>query len=260
VHSENISLKFTVPAGVLVFGITVSNIIQTCILYFLKYPRIKVIVKYVLLVVFITLMLNILQVWIYPNAKPVFVPANLLIEQRYGFGLGSSWRAMGRFSLIVRAILLYGIVAPRPFILIKELGANFPNFRTFQITIGEFHVAGYTGLADITIRFWMIILIAAGILFIWNILKSPKQVLFSMGLVLCLGFSLVLHTVYGDDPLLYSPNWVYALVLFVALSLQKWADHKWLQITMIVFLGLMMTVNLNLIHQIMSVALPFYGK
>lgn len=260
VHGEKTSLRFTVPAGVLVCGITVSNIIQTCILYCMKYPRIKVIVKYVLLVVFITLMLNILQVWIYPNAKPVFVPANLLIEQRYRFGLGPSWRAIGRFSLIVRAILLYGIVAPKPFILTKELGANFPNFRTFQITIGEFHVAGYTGLADITVKFWMIILMAAGILFILNFLRSPKQALFSMGLVLCLGFSLVLHTVYGDDPLLYSPNWVYALVLFVALSLQKWADRKWLQITMIVFLALMMVVNLNLIYQIMSVSLSFYGK
>ena len=83
---------------------------------------------------------------------------------------------------------------------------------------------------------------------------------FSIGLVLCLGFSLALHTVYGDDPLLYSPNWVYALVLLVALSLQKWADHKWLQITMIVFLSLMMIANLSLIHQIMSVALPYYGK
>jgi hypothetical protein len=69
-----------------------------------------------------------------------------------------------------------------------------------------------------------------------------------------------LHTVYGDDPLLYSPNWVYALVLFVGLSLQKWADAKWLQITMIIFLSLMMIVNLNLIHQIMSVSLPFYSK
>ena len=260
VHSENTSLKFTVPAGVLVFGITVSNFIQTCILYFLKRPHIKVIVKYVLLVLFITLMLNILQVWIYPNAKPVFVPANLLVEQRYRFGLGSSWRAMGRFSLIVRAILLYGIVAPKPYILTKELGANFPNFRTFQITIGEFHVAGYTGLADITVKFWMILLATAGILFILSLLRTPKQMWFSVSLVLCLGFSLVLHTVYGDDPLLYSPNWVYALVLLVALSLQRWAGQKWLQITMIVFLSLMMIVNLNLIHQIMSVALPYYGK
>jgi hypothetical protein len=261
VHSERTSLRFTVPAGVLVFGITVSNIIQTCILYFSKQPAIRVIVKYVIMVVFIILILNILQVWLYPNAKPVFVPANLLIEQRYRFNVsGFSWRAIGRFSLVVRAILLYGIVAPKPYILTKELGANFPNFRTFQITIGEFHVAGYTGLADITVKFWIIILATAGILFILSLLKTPKQMWFSMGLVLCVGFSLVLHTVYGDDPLLYSPNWVYALVLFVALSLQRWADHKWLQITMIVFLSLIMTVNLTLIHQIMSVALPYYGN
>jgi hypothetical protein len=261
VHSENTPLKFTVPAGVLVGGITVSNLIQTCILYFLKQPHIKVIIKYVLMVVFIILMLNILQVWIYPNAKPVFVPANLLIEQRYRFNVfGFSWRAIGRFSLIVRAILLYGIVAPKPFVLTKELGANFPNFRTFQITIGEFHVAGYTGLADVTVKFWIVIIATACILFALNFVKTPKQMWFSVGLALCLGFSLILHTVYGDDPLLYSPNWVYALVLFVALSLQKWADHKWLQITMIIFLGLMMIVNLNLIHQIMSVSLPFYSK
>src|SRR5688500_10101736 len=261
VQSENTSLKVTVPAGVFVFGITVSNFMQTCILYFLKQPHIKVIIKYVLMVVFIILMLNILQIWLYPNAKPVFVPANLLIEQRYRFNVfGFSWRAIGRISLIVRAILLYGIVAPKPFILTKELGANFPNFRTFQITIGEFHVAGYTGLADVTVKFWMIIFATAGILFILSLLKTPKQMWFSIGLVLCLGFSLILHTIYGDDPLLYSPNWVYALVLFVALSLQRWADQKWLQITMIVFLSLMMIVNLNLIHQIMSVSLPFYGK
>jgi hypothetical protein len=259
-QSEKTSLKFTVPAGVLVGGITVSNLIQTGILYFLKHPRLKVIVKYALIVVLIIVLLNVLQIWMYPNAKTVLVPANLLIEQRYRFGLGSPWRAMGRFFLIVRAILLYGIVAPKPFILIEELGANFPNFRTFQITIQEFHAAGYTGLADITAKFWMVILIAAGILFLWNLYKSPKQNLFSVGLVLCLGFSLVLHTVYGDDPLLYSPNWVYALVLFVALSLQKWADAKWLQIALSIFLGLMMIVNLSLIHQIMTVALPYYGK
>src|SRR5687768_914800 len=162
VHRENTSLKFTVPAGVLVFGITLSNFIQTCILYFLKQPNIKVMIKYVIMVVVIILMLNILQIWLYPNAKPVFVPANLLIEQRYRFNVfGFSWRAIARFSLIVRAILLYGIVAPKPYILTKELGANFPNFRTFQITIGEFHVAGYTGLADVTVKFWMIIFATA---------------------------------------------------------------------------------------------------
>ena len=159
---------------------------------------------------------------------------------------------------MVRAILLYEMVAPKPFVLTKEL-VQISQLPYFQMTIGEFQ-CGLTGLADITVKFWMILLATAGILFILSLLKTPKQMWFSIGLILCLGFSLILHTIYGDDPLLYSPNWVYALVLFVALSLQRWADQKWLQITMIVFLGLMMIVNLNLIHQIMSVALPYYGN
>ncbi|HET9588225.1 MAG TPA: hypothetical protein VFO91_05515 [Anaerolineales bacterium] len=259
-QGENTSLKFTVPAGVLVSGITVSNLIQTCILYLTKYPRLKTLAKYVLLVVLIVSVLNILQVWLYPNARLLLIPDNLLIEQRYGFDFESSWKTTGRFSLTVRAILLYGIVAPKPFILIQELGANFPNFRTFQIALGEFHIAGYIGLADMTVKFWMVILAAAGILFIRDFFQSPRQVLFSIGLVLCLGFNLVLHTVYGDDPMLYSPNWVYALVFFVALSLKGWADRKWLQAALITFVGLMMAVNLGLVHQIMTVALPYYGK
>jgi hypothetical protein len=258
--TEKTSLKFTVPAGVLVFGITVSNLAQTCILYFLKRPRLKVILQYVLMVILIVVVLNVLQVWLYPNARTMLVPDNLLIEQRYRFGLATPWRAIGRFLLVLRAILLYGIVAPKPFVLIEELGANFPNLRTFQITIREFHAAGYTGLADLTVKFWMVILLAAGILFLWSLWKSPKESLFSVGLIVCLGFSLVLHTAYGDDPLLYSPNWGYALVLFVAFSFRKWAGRKWLQVVLSFFLVMMMSVNLGLIHQIMSVALPYYGK
>jgi len=261
IQNGNTSLMFTVPAGVLVFGITITNIVQTCILYFLKSPRIKVIIKYVLMVLFVTALLNLLQVWLYPgNAKSLFVPSNLLNEQKYRFDpFEFSWRTMGRFHLMARAILLYGIAAPTPFILTQELGVDYPNFRTFQISGGEFHVAGYTGLADITVKFWIIILLIAGIIFIFNGLKHPEQMSLSMGLLLCLGFNLGLHMVYGDDPLLYSPNWVYALVLFVAFSLQKWADHKWLHLALAVFLVLLMSTNLTLIHQIMKASALFYG-
>jgi hypothetical protein len=85
-------------------------------------------------------------------------------------------------------------------------------------------------------------------------------VLFPLSLLLCLGFSFSLHVVYGDDPMLYSPNWVYALVLFVALMLQRWADRRWLQLTLMVFLVMLMSTNLGLIHQIMEVSAPFYGQ
>ena len=260
-QNENTSLKATVPVGIIVFGITITNIIQTCILYFMKSPRIKTLLKYVLLVVFVTALLNVIQVWLYPeNARSVFIPSNLLNEQKYGYNpFDLSWRTTGRFSLMMRALLLYGIAAPKPFILTRELGMIVPNFRTFQITGGEFHVAGYAGLADITIKFWMVILLVSGSLFLLDLFKRPKHMALSVGLLFCLGFNFALHMVYGDDPLLYSPNWVYALVLFVAFSLQKWADRKWLQLALTLFLVLQMSSNLMLIYQIMKVSVPFYG-
>jgi hypothetical protein len=260
IQREHTSLKFTIPAGILVFGITVTNLIQTCILYFFNYPRTKVIIKYVLLVAFSVALLNLLQVRVYPNARSLFQPANLAREQYYiANPFGFSWRTIGRFSLIARAIPLYGVVAPTPFVLMKELGVDVPNFRTYQIILGEFHVAGYHGLADVTVKFWIIILAVAGILFVLSLFKSPKQVMFPLSLLLCLGFSFTLHNVYGDDPMLYSPDWAYAVVLFVALMLQSRADRKWLQFLLIVFLVMLMSTNLGLIYQIMKVSAPFYG-
>lgn len=259
-QTEKTSLKFTVPAGILVFGITITNIIQTCILYFFQHPRLKTIIKYVLIVVAIVLFLNVLQVWLYPNSQSLLMPTNLLYEQRYVANpLEWSWRTAGRFSLTIRAILLYGIVAPTPFILTKEFGMDVPNFRTFQILLGEFHVAPYRDFADVTVKVWSLILGIAVILFILSFFRSPKRTLFPLSLLLCIGFSFVLHLVYGDDPLLYSPNWVYALVLFVALAFQKWADKWWLQLGMLVFLVMLLYTNLGLIHQILDVSAPFYS-
>ncbi|HET9910360.1 MAG TPA: hypothetical protein VFQ13_00655 [Anaerolineales bacterium] len=261
IQNGHTSLKFTVPAGVLVFGITITNLIQTCILYVFNYPRLKVIIKYVLMVLLITAALNLLQVWIYPNARSVFQPSNFEREGYYIWDpFDLSWQTLGRYSLIARAVPLYGVVAPTPFVLREELAVEYPNFRTYQILLGEFHVAPYRGLADVTVKVWIVILAVAGILFILNLFKDPKQVMLPLSLALCLGFSLVLHMVYGDDPMLYSPNWVYALILFVALMLQRWADRRWLQVFLMAFLVLLINTNLKLIYQIMDVSLPYFGK
>jgi hypothetical protein len=191
----------------------------------------------------------------------VFQPANFEREGYYIWNpFELSWRTIGRFSLVARAIPLYGVVAPTPFVLKEELAVEYPNFRTYQILLGEFHVASYRGLGDITVKFWIVILAIAGALFILSLFRSPKQVMLPLSLAICLGFSFSLHLVYGDDPMLYSPNWVYALVLFVALMLQRWADRRWLQVFLIVFLGLLVNTNLRLIYQILEVSLPHFGK
>jgi uncharacterized protein (DUF486 family) len=48
IQQEEKPLAHLVPAGLLSFGITMTNFIQTCILFFVTTPRIKTIFKYVL--------------------------------------------------------------------------------------------------------------------------------------------------------------------------------------------------------------------
>jgi len=119
-------------------------------------------------------------------------------------------------------------------------------------------VAGYSGLADVTAKVWMLVLVAAFILFVLGWFGKQKPAL-ALGLLVCIGFNFAMHVAYGDDPMLYSPDWVYALLLFVAFSFGRFADRKWLQALFSVFLVLVMIVNLNLIRQIMEVSAPFYG-
>lgn len=260
-QNEPISFKSAVLTGVVVFGITVTNFAQTVALYFIKQPRIKTIVLYGLLVAGITLALNQIQVRIYPSAVAL-APSNLGTEGRFSTERSdlfqNNWRLRGRISLTGRALLLYGIVAPKPFILTEELGMSVPNFRTFSVAPGEFRVAGYDGLADLAAKAWTLLLVAASALFVWSWREKPWPLL-SLGLVACLAFNFLLHVLYGDDPFLYSPDWVYALVLFVAISFQRFASRLWLQIPFAAFLIPLMIVNLGLIRQIMDVSAPFYG-
>ncbi|MBV6394951.1 MAG: hypothetical protein HFACDABA_00522 [Anaerolineales bacterium] len=250
----------TVLAGILVFGITVTNIVQTGILYFFQSPRqIKRIVIYGILVVASVFLLNLLQVTVYPAADPL-TPEQLLGEKNYNSGIESSWKLRGRTILTTRSIVMYAIVAPTPYILTEELGMTAPNFRTFEITVGEFHVAGYSGLADVTAKLWLLILAAALGFFAWRWLKESPRPLFTLGLLACVGFNFALHLVYGDDPMLYSPDWVYALVLFMAFTFAPLANRKWIQLALIGFLVLMIFVNVGLLAQIMSVSAPVYGR
>ena len=62
---------------------------------------------------------------------------------------------------------------------------------------------------------------------------------------------------YGDDPLLYSPNWTYALILFFGMSFEKLADKKWFQAVLLVFLAALMVNNLEFFRKVLEAVLPF---
>jgi hypothetical protein len=259
IQSDGTSLRQMIPMGVVIFGITVSNLAQACIHYFFKVPRIGTILKFISLVVTITMALHLVQTRLYPNSLPM-TASNLAGERTYSFDLfESSWQTIGRIDLTARAILLYGVVAPEPFILSEELGETTPNFRTFRLGSTELHVAGYGRLSEIAATSWTLVLLLTMIQFLAKLLKSPRTMAFHLSFFSCLGFNFILHILYGDDPMLYSPNWVYALVLFVSFTCKKRADNRWIQIGLVAFLALMIYTNLGLIHRIMSVSQPIYG-
>jgi hypothetical protein len=261
-QTDRTSLRYTIPAGMVIFGITVTNLAQACILYFLKLPRLKVMIGFVAAVIMGVFAFNLLQVRLFPSAWPFFDPSSLLVENHYRFDpfTAEDWRLKGRVKLISRAVLLYGIIAPTPFVLTEELGTSIPTFRTYRIDIKQFHVAGYRGVADIAAKAWILLLTFSIFLFLIGLVRFPKQMAFPGSLLLCVGFSICLHIFYGDDPMLYSPNWVYALVLVTATLSAKWADKRWLHLLLILFLGMMIYVNLGLVQQILFVSQPYYGK
>ncbi|HEY5729956.1 MAG TPA: hypothetical protein VIS72_07880, partial [Anaerolineales bacterium] len=113
-QNGRISLRWTIPMGVVIFGITITNLAQACILYFLKLPRVKVMIQFIFAVILTTLLFNVLQVRVFPFSRPLYEPSNLLVEQNFGSNPFKASRQVfvGRVKLISRSILLYGIAAP----------------------------------------------------------------------------------------------------------------------------------------------------
>jgi len=259
---KNPSLPALTVTGLVVFGITVTNLAQTVLATLLVHPKIKLILKYAVTVVLLAVGLSLLQAWMFEGTRVFFIPSNLLSEQKFSVDMmgENSWKLTGRVLLLARSLFLYNIIASKPLILSQELGTPLPNFRTFYASKGEYIFSSYAGLSDVLVKVWMLILIAASLAFLWNLIKSPKSstVRFSIAMLLCLGFNVALHLTYGDDPLLYSADWTYALVFFVGLSLQRWADKKWLIGFLLVFIALLMFNNLGLFEHILSVAAPLF--
>jgi len=158
--------------------------------------------------------------------------------------------------LIVRTVLLYAVIAPRPYVFLKEVGDTFPRFNFFKIAPETYSYSSYNGLGNILIFAWAILLLAAGILFLWNLIRTRKVDL-SLAFGLSVLFNFVLHVNYGYEPFLYSPDWAYALIFFVALSLAPLAKNRLFQAGMLIFLVLLAYNQIQFIRFVLETVAPF---
>jgi hypothetical protein len=260
-QKEDKNLGTIVPAGLLTFGITISNFAQTCVLFFMTRPRWKAIINYVLIILSLALLLAYIQKLLYPSSDPFYLPSSYSQEKDYQFNILDAERPLvvGRANAYARAIALYSVVAPRPLILLEEVGCNFPCSMVYYYTRrGDYSVSSYEGLGNLVVSAWFVLMLIAGGWFVVKWIRSPKSSALPIALLINILFNFILHMNYGDDPMLYSPDWTYAVVFFFGISYEPLAAKKWFHILLLIFLTALLFNNLGLFKNILDAIQPYF--
>jgi hypothetical protein len=120
-------------------------------------------------------------------------------------------------------------------------------------TKGILRVAEYKdAFSSLVVYFWAGLMLLGGMLFLKNIRKEDNR--FPFAFILITLFSLALHMRYGRDVFLYSSNWTYAIILFLALAWKELANKLWFQITLAIFISLLLINNAKLIEVMLTVS------
>jgi hypothetical protein len=245
-------------AGALTFGITITNFVQNSIGFIVHRPRWKEIFNFFAWTISLSIVLSVLHAAVYPSSKLFFLLSSTQNEEQFFNGILEmpTWRVIGRIVFLARTVFLYTIVAPTVFVLRDEVGSTIPEFRFFKITPGTFSYSGYESLGTALILIWGIMLLTAGLMFLWSLIRTRKAGL-ALAFALCILFNIVLHIDYGQELFLYSPDWAFALIFFVAFGLAPFRENRIFQVGMFVFL-LMLAVNQwQFMNVIIKALLPY---
>ena len=245
VQADEKRFSVLVPAGLLVFGVTVTNIAQSMIiLFFKKTFNFWRLVYYGMIVLTISIALTALVSVLYPgNQTFFFVPADLAFEGRFSKPIyqGPMERVVERAGVVGRTIFLYGMVAPTPLESVARKNTDpLTEYKTFDYR--EHIKAWYNGAAYVPLVLWLILLAGAFFQFLKNVRTSSHTPLM-LGLLASIAFNFLLHMNYGTELFLYSTFWTYLLIFFTALALAKFAGSRWFEIVLAVFVVMLMINN-----------------
>jgi len=214
-------------------------------------------VRYTALAVALGVVLSQVNNLVYPESNPFFfVPSRLLYEERHINKI-----TFRRAEIVAREAFLYNIVAPEP--LAFSEGLPTPKFWFYKRIIirkvsMDDKLSEYEGaLSTFTALVWVLLLATAGVSYLRYLFRRSSSAKISSALALVVGMNAALHLTYGKELFLYSANWTYALVLFVALSLKGLVKFRWFQIALVGFLVLVMINNARLIDFLLTTTTPF---
>nr|BAL54000.1 hypothetical protein HGMM_F11H08C10 [uncultured Chloroflexota bacterium] len=242
-QKEHLPLRWLVVTGLLTFGITLTNIIQEMLALLAVRRDLRLAAKFTGLVLSLGVVLSLANNLIFAAANPLFFLPSAF-ESRHMFAINSE-----RAKVLFKGFFLHSMIGPDPLIFPAPAEKGYPPaFRTYRPFLNQ--RAEYNPLSKVVAWIWLGVLLIGSLLFLRS---RGKNFRFSIGFLLCLAFNFGLHLRYGREFLLYSPNWIYALVLFLALS---WANLRrvWAQGALQGFLVLLLISNMHFLYLIIHTA------
>ena len=257
-----------VPAGLLLFGITITNIAQGVIALFFNKFGFKRLVQYSILVLALGTLLTSATSLLHPDKQTLFfVPGDIAFEFNFvrssngnlsdPMRLSEPESIIRKFNIVSRSILLYGMVGPQ----VVEAVSEKPPFPTIDIKTYDVRtkaIASYKGLANLPLTMWLIFLSSGFLLFARKI-RTFKHTPLMLALIGVIAFNFLLHLLYGTELFLYTSYWVYAFVLFLALAFSDLAHKTWLQWGLLLIVLTFMANNHWFIFTIQKALAPFYA-
>jgi hypothetical protein len=247
-----------IPAGLLVFGITITNIAQSMIALFFKKFGLWRLVYYGIIVLTAGITLTAFVNMLFPgNQSSFWVPEDILFEAQFSRPVHTAQtdNIILRAEIVSRNMFLYNVLAPTPIEgqRLQPSGDSLISFKTYNDKDGA--IASYEGLANFPLMAWSILLLTSLILFIKNIRSDNAPLLY--GILAGLAFNFFLHMNYGTELFLYTANWTFLVVFFVALSLKDIASRSWFQTSMVIFLLALLANNVRFLSIILSGLAPY---
>lgn len=207
------------------FGVTVTNIVHALIVYWvrLRHSRpeksfqetLQSMAGYVATVLLIAVGLSIVQVHLlYKGSNYWFLPGGIVSQ---GAWLASWWDGWLHPFRVVLQVMLFAVVSPA--LRLSELGFQIEGLPLVQLS------AEASRLTDLPLL--GILALVAFLLMLLSALRCAYRTEHSYPVFAGLAFNLLLHTVYGNDLLLYVGYWLPLIWLLIALGMvtsrQVWA-------------------------------------
>lgn len=242
-----------VIAGLISFGITTSNFAQMAVAFILARRDIRKWILFGVIVGALVFPLTLLNNVVYPKSQPYFFDLSAYHTE----GRNTFEPSVGRGEAIARVMLLNSVVAPDPLVMKREL----PFLKVWIVEVSRklytadrdfMKVSEYdTNFGTGLVVFWLA-LGALGVFGFFINFKQHGDDRFSITFLGVLAFNFALHLRFGKELFLYATNWTYAIVLFLALGWRGFANQKWFQAILLIFIILLLANNSKLLFTMLA--------